>query len=39
MGFFLIIVKGFQPSAIVMKSCILDLAGLLDPPLFNIMVL
>ena len=31
-SFFLIIVNGFQPFALVMKSSILDLAGLLDPP-------
>ena len=37
--FFLTIVNGFKPFALVMKSSILDLAGLLGPPLFNIMIL
>ena len=37
--FFLTTVNGFQPFALVMKSSILDLAGLLGPPLFNIMIL
>ena len=39
MVFFLTIVNGFQPFALVMKSSILDLVGLLGPPLFNIMIL
>ena len=37
--FFLVIVNGFQPFALVMKSSILDLAELLDSSLFNIMIL
>ena len=37
--FFLVILNGFQRFALVMKSPILDLAGLLDPSLFNIMIL
>ena len=37
--FFLVIVNGFQPFALVMKSSILDLAGFLEPSLFNIIIL
>ena len=37
--FFLIIVNGLQSFALVMKSSILDLVGLLDVPLFNITIL
>ena len=39
MEFFLVIVNGFQSFALVMKSSILDLMGLLDPSLFNITIL
>ena len=37
--FFLIIVDGFQPFALVIKNSMLDLAGLLDLPLFKIIIL
>ena len=33
--FFCILVKGFQLLALVIRNSILDLSGLLDPPLFN----
>ena len=37
--FFLIIVNGFQPLALVIRYSILDLEVVLDPPLFNIITL
>ena len=37
--FFLIIVDGFQPFALVIKNSMLDLAGLLDLPLFKVIIL
>ena len=35
----LIIIYGFQPFALVRRNSILDLAGPLDPHLFNIIIL
>ena len=35
----LLFVNGFQPLALVIRNSILDLVGLLDPPLFNIIIL
>ena len=37
--FCLILVNGFQPMGLAKRNCILDLAGLPDSPLFNIIVL
>ena len=37
--FFLILVKIFQPLALVIRNSVLHLAGLLDPPLFNVLIL
>ena len=36
--FFLIIVEGFAPFAFAMGNSILVLAGLLDSPLFSIII-
>ena len=37
--FFLIIVNSARPLALNIRNSILDLVGLLDPPLFNIIIL
>ena len=37
--FFLVIANGFQPFALVISWSTLDLVGLLNPSLFNIMIL
>ena len=36
---FLVIVNGLQPFELAMKSSMLDLAGLLEPSLFDIIIL
>ena len=37
MELFVTVVNGFQPLTIIRKSPILDVAGVLDPPLFHIV--
>ena len=39
MEFLLILVNSFQLLALVIRSSILDVAGLLDPALFNVFLL
>ena len=39
MEFFWILVNDFQPLALVIGSSVLDLGGLLDPPLLNLIIL
>ena len=39
MELFLIIIDGFQPFAFVIGNSMLDLAGLLDLPVFNTIIL